>query len=286
MKAFFFTVLLAAIHGCVCAQESRFTIYFPFNSSQIELAEAARIDSVLKTLQDKEVQSVLVVAHCDQVGKHRYNDSLSLARAIATRTALKDRGIAGRVDIQINGNGERQLVSEQWDEVSRQLNRRAEITIAYRTPILKRAEDSTENKLVATITDTAFKTGQTIVLRNINFYGGRHIVLAESRPALLELLEAMQRLPGLKIEIQGHICCATEAAEQFDGFDGWDIDTRQYRLSNNRARAIYNFLRENGISEERMSWKGFGYKHPLVTPERTDADRTTNRRVEIKILEK
>lgn len=283
MKAITSFLVLLVVCNYLSAQTINVTVYFPFNSSELPLTEQSKLDSALHKISGT-ISRVEVIAHCDQVGSFSYNDSLSMARANTVKTFLVNRNIPDSVQTTLAGKGERVLVTENWDEESRQLNRRAEVSITYSIPTV--VAKQVPNKLVETITDTSFKTGQTIVLRNINFYGGRHVILPSSKSALLELLDAMQRLPDLQIEIQGHICCATEAAEHFDGFDGWDIDTRQYRLSNNRARSIYNFLRDNGIPQQRMSWKGFGYKHPLITPEISEADRTTNRRVEIKILAK
>ena len=48
-----------------------------------------------------------------------------------------------------------------------------------------------------------------------------------------ELLSVMQKNKKLKIEIQGHICCAPE--------DFGDLSTA-------RARAVYDYLIKNGIS--------------------------------------
>ena len=100
-------------------------------------------------------------------------------------------------------------------------------------------------------------------------------------PALKELLTILQERPTLVIEIQGHICCG-----QNEPADGMDIDTNERALSLNRAKAVYNFLVLNGIAEERLSYKGFGYTQPIINPEITETDKTTNRRVEIKIIKK
>ena len=124
--------------------------------------------------------------------------------------------------------------------------------------------------------------GQTLVLKNINFYGGRHSFLPRSLPVLEELLEVMNANPDLVIEIQGHICCRIGLAE-----DGEDYDAGgEKRLSINRAKAVMDFLESNGISANRMSYKGFAGTQPLINPELTEDDRTANRRVEIRIVKK
>ena len=122
--------------------------------------------------------------------------------------------------------------------------------------------------------------GETLRLQNINFYGGRHTFLPQSLPALEELLEVMRSHPTLEIEIQGHICCFT------GGEDGMDFDSNDRRLSVNRARAVYTYLVRNGIDKSRMTYQGYAGTRLLVYPETSEADRTMNRRVEIRIVKK
>ena len=137
-----------------------------------------------------------------------------------------------------------------------------------------------EQTLTERIKDTTTKKGSNIILKNMNFIGGRHYLLEQSLPALTELLNALTDHPSLEIEIDGHICCT------FGNEDGIDLDTNTPDLSVNRAKAIYEYLISKGISPARLSYKGFGHRQPLVYPEDTEDKRTMNRRVEIKIIKK
>jgi outer membrane protein OmpA-like peptidoglycan-associated protein len=93
-----------------------------------------------------------------------------------------------------------------------------------------------------------------------------------------ELVTTLQHYPKLEVEIQGHVCCT-------DDVDGIDNSTGKRNLSEARAKAVYNYLIEHGIDKNRMQHKGFGHQFP-ITLERTEAERTRNRRVELKILKK
>ena len=87
-----------------------------------------------------------------------------------------------------------------------------------------------------------------------------------------ELLQIMSSTPTLKIEIQGHICCKEVEVED---------------ISIKRAKTVYNFLLSNGITESRISYRGFASSRPIhPLPERNEEERVANRRVEILILEK
>ena len=68
--------------------------------------------------------------------------------------------------------------------------------------------------------------------------------------------------------------------------DGMDGQTWTSNLSVNRAKAIYDYLIEQGIAASRLSYKGLGNTQPKRFPERTPLDEQANRRVEVRIVKK
>ena len=63
------------------------------------------------------------------------------------------------------------------------------------------------------------------------------------------------------------------------------MPTDRTDLSGQRAKAIRNFLTGNGIDKSRLSYKGFGSTQPIYPiPEKNEAERAANRRVEILIV--
>ena len=116
------------------------------------------------------------------------------------------------------------------------------------------------------------KSGEKIKIENLNFVINTFAVVNESRGKLYELLLVLQKNPSLKIEIQGHLCC---------------MPTDRVDLSTQRAKALYNFLLNQNISKDRLSYKGFGSSQPLYAlPEKDEQERAANRRVEILIVNK
>jgi outer membrane protein OmpA-like peptidoglycan-associated protein len=98
---------------------------------------------------------------------------------------------------------------------------------------------------------------------------------------LEELLAVMKKNKTLKIQVQGHICCLP------GNVDGLDEETGTNNLSELRAKAVWEYLIKNGIEETRVSYIGFGHNQPIYPyPEKTELEKTLNRRVEIKILSK
>lgn len=115
------------------------------------------------------------------------------------------------------------------------------------------------------------KVGDKITLQNLNFERGGHELLPKSEPVLKKLLKIMEDHPDLKIQIQGHICCLSDDSNE---------------VSSARAELVYNYLRDNCIDEERISYKDFGGTKPIYPmPEKNKKQREKNRRVEIEIIE-
>ena len=120
------------------------------------------------------------------------------------------------------------------------------------------------------------KVGDIIKLKDLYFEGGRAVLLRKSEKQLEKLLNELRTNPNFKFEIQGHVCCIDT-----DYFrDAVDEDTGISNLSEARAKAIFAYLKANGIPEERMSYKGYGRDFPLEGEKERN-----NKRVEICIKE-
>lgn len=115
------------------------------------------------------------------------------------------------------------------------------------------------------------KVGKKVVLRNILFETGKAILTASSYEELNRLYEILQENPLMRIEISGHT-------------DNTGSLALNLKLSEERARAVVEYLVQKGTERERLEFKGFGPGQP-VADNSTAAGRTQNRRVEFKILE-
>ena len=81
----------------------------------------------------------------------------------------------------------------------------------------------------------------------------------------------MQINPDLKIQISGH----TDS----DGDDDFNLE-----LSINRAKYVVNWLIENNIDQNRLSFKGYGETRP-IEENNSIANKAKNRRTELTIIE-
>ena len=285
MKQIAFLVSIMLFHFTSLSQvHDTIYVHFPFNRSGIAMSETDKLNGFINDFkQFKGASTIELRGHTDFTGSESYNQLLSEKRVSSVLNYLLQKGISSSQILSKKGYGESEPLNENRNEEERQLNRRVEI-IWKKTiePDVEIADDPAPTDTVKEFTREAIDTareGQTLRLRNINFFGGRHTFLPQAIPALNELLDIMKANSSLIIEIHGHICCRYGSKE-----DGMDYDAGDNKLSLNRARAVYDFLSEGGIDKNRMSYKGFAGEFPLVFPEYTEADRTLNRRVEIKIV--
>lgn len=132
------------------------------------------------------------------------------------------------------------------------------------------SDSSLVAELPMTYADT-LKVGSTFVLHNIFFDYDKATLLQQSYNELHTLLGILQSHPTMKIEICGHT----------DGHGSIDYNQR---LSENRARAVVDYLVSHGIDVRRLSFKGYGKSRPIDT-NTTEEGRAKNRRVEFVVKE-
>ncbi len=116
------------------------------------------------------------------------------------------------------------------------------------------------------------EVGSKIVLKNIYFDSGKSILKPKSYEELDKVVKFMQENSDLKIEISGHT-------------DNQGSPYANMILSENRAKAVVDYLIGHKIPQEHLIYRGYGLKQPIA-PNTTAAGRQLNRRVEFKVLSK
>lgn len=117
------------------------------------------------------------------------------------------------------------------------------------------------------------------VAGSVLFEPGRAELKSGCSDQLMHIAQTIKsQYPNHSIRIEGH----TDSTPVVHSRDRYPDNMA---LSQARAAAVYDFLaKRGGMESGRMYTAGFGDRQPLVTPERTAADRSKNRRVEIVIL--
>ena len=95
------------------------------------------------------------------------------------------------------------------------------------------------------------QSGQTIVLRNIFFEFDAYSLLPESEVELNKVVDFLNENHALSVEIGGHT-------------DAKGSESYNQSLSENRAKAVVNFLISKGIKAQRLHAKGYGATQPIA----------------------
>lgn len=113
------------------------------------------------------------------------------------------------------------------------------------------------------------ENGVEIALNNIYFETGKYDLKPESKAELQKLVDFLNKNPKIKGEIGGHTDNVGKPADNL-------------LLSNNRAKAVYDYLVKNGIAAARLTSKGYGDTVP-VADNSTPEGRQKNRRTVFKV---
>ena len=112
---------------------------------------------------------------------------------------------------------------------------------------------------------------EAILLKDVLFYSTKAVLLPGSYPELNRLVKLMKDKPAMVIEIHGH-------TESTIGYEN-----KLLVLSEQRAKAVKDYMVLKGIDESRIFLKAFGGTKPIAD-NATEEGRIKNRRVEFKIL--
>lgn len=112
--------------------------------------------------------------------------------------------------------------------------------------------------------------GSSIVLKNIFFELDKSTLKGESFSELNKLFDFMEKNAAIRIEIGGHT-------------DNQGTYEYNKDLSENRAKSVYQYLIEKGISADRLSYQGYSYDKPIDGND-TEEGRANNRRTEFIII--
>jgi outer membrane protein OmpA-like peptidoglycan-associated protein/tetratricopeptide (TPR) repeat protein len=129
-----------------------------------------------------------------------------------------------------------------------------------------------KNPFIISVLLQPIEIGNKVILNNIFFDTNKFDLKPESVAELQKLVDFLNVNPTLKIEISGHT-------------DNVGNDELNQTLSENRAKAVYQYLVQNGINASRLQYKGYGKTQPIATND-TDEGRSKNRRTEFKIIAK
>ena len=114
--------------------------------------------------------------------------------------------------------------------------------------------------------------GEVVRLNNVFFDFDKWDLRGESFLELDRVVTLLNENPAIEIEISSHT-------------DSKGSDEYNFKLSDNRARSVMEYIVSKGIAANRITSQGFGETKPIATND-TDEGRQLNRRVELYIYTK
>jgi outer membrane protein OmpA-like peptidoglycan-associated protein len=137
---------------------------------------------------------------------------------------------------------------------------------------LKNTQTDFNKPFVLEIPLQPLDTGLTIELKNVFFDVDKFDLKPESKAECEKLVNFLKSNAKLRIEISGHT-------------DSDGNKKANQLLSQNRAKAVYDYCVNAGIPAARLTFKGYGDSKPKV-PNTTPENKAKNRRTEVKIIGK
>lgn len=113
-------------------------------------------------------------------------------------------------------------------------------------------------------------------IANLYFVGDKAVLLERSAPELPRVKRFMEVNPHLIVEIAGHV--------NFPHLPPVTENTFPWDLSVRRAKLVYDYLLQEGIPAEQLTYRGYGNHEMRFPKANTAAEQEANRRVEIRVI--
>lgn len=114
--------------------------------------------------------------------------------------------------------------------------------------------------------------GESLTLNNIFFETAKWTLLEVSKVELDHVAEQLQQHEAIRVEVGGHT-------------DNVGDDNSNLRLSEQRAKTVYDYLTQHGVAASRLTYKGYGESNPIASND-TEEGRAANRRTTFTITGK
>lgn len=145
--------------------------------------------------------------------------------------------------------------------------------VAFTSSLVSKDQMSPGAPTQVNLTASDIQVGEAYRLNDINFATNSYELTEKAKFIIEEFSEFLKKNPNMKIAIQGHT-------------DDVGNDNDNLLLSDNRARAVYEYLLQLGVESGQLtSFKGYGETKPVAS-NKTEDGRRKNRRTEFLIISK
>ena len=112
-----------------------------------------------------------------------------------------------------------------------------------------------------------------IKIDNIYYDLDSFVLRNESKPSLDKLVKILEDTPDAFVQINSHT-------------DERGKEVYNNTLSENRAKSVVDYLVSKGISQGRLTAKGFGFSSPVIKGAKTEEEHQQNRRTAFQVIQK
>jgi outer membrane protein OmpA-like peptidoglycan-associated protein len=258
--------------GLSFAQEEEiYSIFFEFDKFNLKEEQAEGVVTFVQKIDTARIESIQIYGYCDDRGKDEYNFVLSTNRATTVKNKLIERGIKSKIIITLEGKGRIMLDEDLQTDIpeARSKNRRVDVVVNYKSITI-------ENLKIPGVYSTIKKdavAGDRIYLEKVLFERGSSQLTFQAKKELDKIALLLLKFKNIQFEVQGHVCCTPTYHRE-----AIDRETKKRELSVNRAKRVFNYLFKKGISNSRMTYRGYGNTQSLKQGSALD------RRVELLIL--
>jgi outer membrane protein OmpA-like peptidoglycan-associated protein len=258
--------------GLSFAQEEEiYSIFFEFDKYNLKEEQAEGVIAFVQKIDTARIESIQIYGYCDDRGKDEYNFVLSTNRATTVKNKLIERGIKSKIIITLEGKGRIMLDEDLQTDIpeARSKNRRVDVVVNYKSITI-------ENLKIPGVYSTIKKdavAGDRIYLEKVLFERGSSQLTFQAKKELDKIALLLLKFKNIQFEVQGHVCCTPTYHRE-----AIDRETKKRELSVNRAKRVFNYLFKKGISNSRMTYRGYGNTQSLKQGSALD------RRVELLIL--
>ena len=271
MKWLLLIVAFFSLEVGFAQEEEIYSIFFEFDKFNLKEEQTEGVLSFVQKIDTARIESIQIYGYCDDRGKDEYNFVLSTNRATTVKNKLIERGIRSKIIITLEGKGRIMLDEDLQTDIpeARSKNRRVDVVVNYKSITI---ENLKIPGVYSTIRKDAVK-GDRIYLEKVLFERGSSQLTVQAKKELDKIALQLLKFKNIHFEIQGHVCCTPTYHRE-----AVDRETKKRELSVNRAKRVYNYLFKKGISDARMTYRGYGNTQSLKQGGALD------RRVELLIL--
>ncbi len=244
-----------------------------FSRIAVQLASQAIVDKVksdeAKAAAEAEAKRQAEKAALEQRAQAAETEADRVARELKEVQAQREALATESKDLMQQRDktaAEKEMIAAERDKVAAE----RDAVAAERESIRKERDDlakTLRNALSSVAETNETARGVIVSLPGILFDVNKATLPFASQLTVAKLAGILMVFQNMNLSIEGYT--DSTGAEDFN-----------MSLSSERARAVYDFLKGQGIAESRMRYQGFGPANP-VAPNDTEANRAKNRRVEV-----